>query len=192
MSEKYYLKCYRTYVDEQYGHSDFLESREYESLELAEKRLKVLYEPRRHYQIMVVDSKTNMSVVVIRSREMYRFLYKSVLTELIKQLLEKIVKKAGDLEVSIPSWCRCEIFENKGSIYFKMENNVGVYKLNLCDRKVIGTFEEDLDDLIKAVNRLVGKPVKRISWDTWYDFSRCYYTDSEDEKGSVDLYFDFF
>ena len=192
-SPKYYLKCYRTHEDEQYGHSDFITPSKFASIAIAEKRLRDLYDSRRYYQAMVFDGVKNRTELVMRGNNVYYFLYKSVLTELIRQLTERLLDNVRKVQKLKKGSYRCTLVDNNGSIDLEIEGTSSYLTVkDMVSGKWKGLFDDNLDDLIKAMDRLVGKPIKKFEWSTWYDFSRCYYVASSEERGSVDLYFDFF
>lgn len=192
---KYYLKCYRTHEDEQYDHSDFLEPKEYSSLESAEKRLKSLYDGRRYYQVMITDEK-GCSKVVIRDNRLYYFEDASDLTKLVIGLFDNIILKIKKLKPNtVSSYCDCELIEDMGFIDLKISSGKVSFVLHdiFGNSELYNALGEDVCNVIKAVNRLSSKPVKKVVLNSWYTRGRSdyYCSPSRLERGSVDMHFDF-
>lgn len=191
--EKYSIKGYKTHEDCQYGHSDYLTLKTTPHKEHALNGM-LTYRSCRYFQLMVVNENTKSIQYAYREGNLYSFVDSCALIDLCKQLTDKISKVALRLAGVEGNFHRFELCEDMGMVDLKIGGGKGlkVFSNILENKEFVSLLSEDLEGLIKAVTRLACKPVKKVCWCTAYDFNKCYFTDDKLEKGSVDLYFDWF
>lgn len=144
-----------------------------------------------YYSVSIFDLEYNKRVYARREGKGYCFRnygdkFFNSLKVKSEELLDILV--AGKyIPSKLGKYC---LSEDNGEIFLvdKVKDRVIFTDLKLNEKDIV----DKVYDIISLFDEYLGESVKSYTFRISKDIMSCYFTDSEDEKGSVDLYLDYF
>lgn len=188
----YIVKGYRTHENEQYGRSEELFKSD--SLQACTLFAKNHITRTRDYQVNVYNDKTKKLVYSNRCGVEYKFVSRDASTfEELTKISNRLLHALKLAELVESEYTRLCLYEENGVIIIKNEmlNKVVVDDVfgGYCSNRIAYYVER----LVMLFDSIFPKGVKKYTFILESgDLSYYYFTDSKEERGSLEVYLDWF